>query len=346
MEELSTAPRLHLPIAGREPLTFAWFGGRPLVVAFLEGGAEAAAWESEAETLRAELRGLDVALLALSRDGLRCFGPDDQLALYAPPEALDAGDVAETYRRWGVPPAGAVGLFVVDGEQRLRFGQVADPAPPLPVLIDALVAAGQSLERGADPLLLSRREMVVTSLCGALSLALIDGCVRSQSAAAPAPPPTGAGDTEITLLVNGTARKLRVDARVTLLDALRERLRLTGTKKGCDHGQCGACTVLVNGRRVNACLTLAVMAQGTPITTIEGLARGAELHPMQAAFVAEDALQCGYCTPGQIMSALGLLSEGQARTDAEVREAMSGNICRCAAYPNIVAAIQRARKET
>ena len=132
---------------------------------------------------------------------------------------------------------------------------------------------------------------------------------------------------------------------MTLLDALRERLGLTGTKKGCDQGQCGACTVLVDGRRVNACLTLAVMAEGAPITTIEGLAKGDALHPLQAAFIAHDGFQCGYCTSGQIMSAAGLLAEGHAHSDDEVREQMSGNICRCGAYPNIVAAIQQARKE-
>jgi xanthine dehydrogenase YagT iron-sulfur-binding subunit len=155
-----------------------------------------------------------------------------------------------------------------------------------------------------------------------------------------------AGDVEIVLQVNGEARPLRLDPRVTLLDALRERLGMTGTKKGCDQGQCGACTVLVGGRRVNACLTLAVMAEGAPISTIEGLAKGETLHPLQAAFIAHDGFQCGYCTSGQIMSAAGLLAEGQARSDDEVREQMSGNICRCGAYPNIVAAIQQARKET
>lgn len=127
---------------------------------------------------------------------------------------------------------------------------------------------------------------------------------------------------------------------VTLLDLLRERLGLTGTKKGCDHGQCGACAVLVDGRRVNACLTLAIMQEGADVVTIEGLGAPGRLHPMQRAFIARDAFQCGYCTPGQICSAVGLLNEGRAHTDDEIREAMSGNLCRCGAYPNILAAIR------
>ena len=145
---------------------------------------------------------------------------------------------------------------------------------------------------------------------------------------------------EITLTVNGTAHRLRVDARTTLLDALRDRLRLTGTKKGCALGQCGACTVLIEGRRMNACLTLAVMQRDKAITTIEGLAPDGQLHPMQAAFIAHDAFQCGYCTPGQIMSAVGLVKEGRAGSDREIRDQISGNICRCGAYPNILAAIK------
>ena len=146
----------------------------------------------------------------------------------------------------------------------------------------------------------------------------------------------------ITLRVNGAEHKLSIAPWTTLLDALRDRLNLTGTKKGCNHGQCGACTVLVEGRRVNSCLTLAVMKDGAEVTTIEGLAKNGVLHPLQQAFIDHDAFQCGYCTPGQICSAAGLIAEGKAKTTDEIRELMSGNICRCGAYPNIVAAIQQA----
>jgi xanthine dehydrogenase YagT iron-sulfur-binding subunit len=144
----------------------------------------------------------------------------------------------------------------------------------------------------------------------------------------------------VTMMVNGTQKTLTLDTRVTLLDALREKLMMPGSKKGCDHGQCGACTVLVDGRRINSCLHLAVMCEGSEVTTIEGLAKGEELHPMQAAFLKHDGFQCGYCTPGQICSAVGLVKEGHAKTDAEIKELMSGNICRCGAYQNILAAIK------
>ena len=154
----------------------------------------------------------------------------------------------------------------------------------------------------------------------------------------------------LALRVNGGERLVALDIRTTLLDALREHLGLTGSKKGCDHGQCGACTVLVDGRRVLSCLTLAASAEGRDITTIEGLAKpDSPLHPMQQAFIDHDAFQCGYCTPGQIMSAIGCVREGHASSDAAIREYMSGNLCRCAAYPNIVAAINQAKglmKET
>ncbi len=180
-----------------------------------------------------------------------------------------------------------------------------------------------------------------------------------QPSAAPAVPPTLLRRSmfsvpsvhDIALTINGQPHRLRVEAWVSLLDLLREQLGLTGTKKGCDHGQCGACTVLLGGRRINACLQLAVMCDGADITTVEGLAdlprteagdAGAplaDLHPLQQAFVACDAFQCGYCTPGQLCSAVGLINEGQARTPAEVSELMSGNLCRCGAYPQIVQAV-------
>jgi xanthine dehydrogenase YagT iron-sulfur-binding subunit len=146
----------------------------------------------------------------------------------------------------------------------------------------------------------------------------------------------------VTLKVNGGNKSLTIDARTTLLDALREHAGLTGSKKGCDHGQCGACTVLIEGRRVLSCLTLAMAAQGQQITTIEGLASDGKLHLMQQAFIDQDAFQCGYCTPGQIISAVACVKEGHASSDDDIREFMSGNICRCAAYPNIVAAVKQA----
>ena len=163
--------------------------------------------------------------------------------------------------------------------------------------------------------------------------------------ASPASPQDPSLPVALTLRVNGEDRALTIDARTTLLDALREHLGLTGSKKGCDHGQCGACTVLADGRRVVSCLTLALVAQGKDITTVEGLGNGDALHPMQAAFIEQDAFQCGYCTPGQIMSAIACVTEGHANSDEDIREYMSGNICRCAAYPNIVAAVRQAAPE-
>ena len=169
-----------------------------------------------------------------------------------------------------------------------------------------------------------------------------------EAAETDATPSAGAsaGATSLQLKINGKDYKLELDPRTTLLDALREHLHLTGSKKGCDHGQCGACTVLVNGRRINSCLSLAVTHEGDEITTIEGLATGDELHPVQAAFLEHDGFQCGYCTPGQICSAVACISEGHTKSDAEIREWMSGNLCRCGAYPNIVAAVKEAQSKT
>jgi len=154
---------------------------------------------------------------------------------------------------------------------------------------------------------------------------------------------SSAQNISITLSVNGQNHSLQIDTRTTLLDLLREKINLYGTKKGCDRGQCGACTVLLNGQRVNACLILAASCNAAAVTTIEGLEKMDELHPMQTAFIKHDAFQCGYCTPGQICSAIGLVHEGHAKTDTEIREQMSGNICRCGAYKNIVVAIQEVR---
>lgn len=183
-------------------------------------------------------------------------------------------------------------------------------------------------------------------MAGAAGSALIPMTARAATQDAYAPAARDPSlPVDVTLRVNGQDKRLRIDARTTVLDALREHLGLTGSKKGCDHGQCGACTVLIGERRVVSCLTLALAAEGQEITTIEGLATGDQLHPMQQAFIDNDAFQCGYCTPGQIMSAVACVKEGHAGSEADIREYMSGNICRCAAYPNIVAAVKQAAPE-
>jgi xanthine dehydrogenase YagT iron-sulfur-binding subunit len=194
--------------------------------------------------------------------------------------------------------------------------------------------------RGED---MSRRDFLAASLAATVVLSLTPGQAHAGQAVT-ALPTAAAGTSTIKLRLNGEECTLLLDSRVTLLDAIREYAGLSGTKKGCDHGQCGACTVLVGGRRILSCLTLAAMHQGEEITTIEGLAHGDELSPMQAAFLELDGFQCGYCTPGQIMSATALLQEPCGPDDADVRECMSGNLCRCGAYPNIVAAVQKVRR--
>ena len=194
---------------------------------------------------------------------------------------------------------------------------------------------------------LTRRSFLTAAGTAGVGAAL-DGRELMAQSPSGAPPQIDdrVGTAQVTLRVNGKEHRLRIDPRTTLLDCLRETVALTGTKKGCDHGQCGACTVHVNGRRVNSCLSLALMHDGEEITTIEGLGTPDALHPMQAAFVARDGYQCGYCTSGQIMSAVALLKEPCGPDDAAVKELMSGNICRCGAYQNIVAAIQQVRKSS
>src|SRR5437899_4820735 len=191
------------------------------------------------------------------------------------------------------------------------------------------------------------RQVAGTSIAITVGLNLVSASAGAAAPPAAASPATAESDSvKVKFKINGKDYALDIDPRTTLLDALRERLHLTGSKKGCDHGQCGACTVLVNGRRVNSCLTLAVVHEGDEIKTIVGLANGEELQPMQAAFIEHDGFQCGYCTPGQICSAVALLKENHAKSDDEIREWMSGNICRCGAYPNIMAAIKEAKTKT
>ena len=195
---------------------------------------------------------------------------------------------------------------------------------------------------GAGPSLSRRRAVQAASVIAAMPLVPSEQAAAQQVSALAARPAQPGQTVMLKTIVNGRAVAMEVDARTSLLDLLRERLALTGAKKGCDHGQCGACTVHVDGRRVASCLTLAAKAQGREVLTIEGLSNGDQLHPMQRAFIDHDALQCGYCTPGQIMAAVALVNEGNAISTERIREYMSGNICRCGAYVGIVAAIEDA----
>ena len=308
--------------------------GRPLIVAFAPdewNPARAASGELYA-TLAAQF-GADVV----------DAGGDEWHAFDS------AGDVAAQF---GV--SGQRAVFVLDENGQIawswksRNGEEAAPGEVL-----AALEALQNEKKG-----LSRRSFLAATLAASAVLAL--AATSSHAAPRPGPantPPTTAvpnlsaansyakTDTiPVTLRVNGRAQTLQLEPRVALLDALREYMGLTGSKKGCDHGQCGACTVHLDGEAHLSCLSLAARAQGREITTIEGLSKGGQLHPMQLAFIENDAFQCGYCTPGQIMSATALIQEDRAQTDAEIREYMSGNLCRCAAYPNILAAVKAVRK--
>jgi xanthine dehydrogenase YagT iron-sulfur-binding subunit len=326
--------------------------GTPLVVAFLplERGSEVRA----DGTLQARLRGAGAALLVAAEDEVILFQADD-----APRVAPGAAPALKLARAFGVTEGEGIveSFFVVDELGIIRFASTLRELG----VAHAMSVAGAQLRAArterAPATGVSRREALTLALATGFAAALLEACKPRERMA---PVSTAGGDAggagvtttdamvvdrvvpevDVTLVVNGASRPLKIEPRVTLLDALRDRLALPGTKKGCDHGQCGACTVHVDGRSVNACLTLAIACEGSQVTTIEGLASGETLHPMQAAFVEHDAYQCGYCTPGQIMSAVWLTKTKRAKTDGEVREMMSGNLCRCGAYANIVAAVQ------
>ena len=262
--------------------------------------------------------------------------------------ALESG--GETATRFGV--CGERAIFVIDENGFIAWSWKSSGEEIAP---GAVLAALENLDSQRSHGGLSRRSFLAATLAASAVLALAGRGAQARNKNELTPPAPDekrfqsresydqSGTISVRLRVNGKVRDLQIEPRVALLDALRDYIGLTGSKKGCDHGQCGACTVHIDGERQLSCLILAVMAQDREITTIEGLAKGDDLHPMQMAFLQNDAFQCGYCTPGQIMSAVALQREGGDNSDAEIREGMSGNLCRCAAYPNIVAAIKAAR---
>jgi xanthine dehydrogenase YagT iron-sulfur-binding subunit len=324
--------------------------GSPVLLAF-----HPAHWDpSWAEYVRAYNRAISVSAESTGARLLSVVGAGtwqtlafDDASLDFPAACIDAGPIAE---RYGVSDRPAV--FVIDAGGRVSWRHVAPDALPSPNDVAAAVLTSLAVDAHTPPQdLWSRRQFVATTLAVTFAIALTRRVARAEPAPAPArPSPLGSADS-VKLRVNGRDLSLELEPRVTLLDALREYAGITGPKKGCDHGQCGACTVQVDGRRILSCLTFAVMQQGKEITTIEGLAatagaKGDALHPMQQAFIDHDGFQCGYCTSGQIMSAAAMVREPWGPTDDDVREGMSGNICRCGAYPGIVAAIQSVRKSS
>ena len=328
------------------------FRGSPVVLAF-----HGAQWDpARAEhidiynRLIGKLGGLAGArLLEIGGDGpwreLRFAGDALSLPVIAPAD----GSIATRYGA-GDEPA----VFVIDGNGVVRWTLVGPTAlaNPTEVARAISVVAEPFVNGPNEPAATahdqgtawSRRDFVATTLAAAFALALRPVEAHAQRMAALGAARESASARSVTLNVNGHDLPLQLEPRVTLLDALREYAGLTGSKKGCDHGQCGACTVHIDGRRELSCLTFAVMQEGHRITTIEGLASGEQLHPMQQAFITHDGFQCGYCTSGQIMSAVAVLDESWGPADDDVREAMSGNICRCGAYPGIVAAVQEVRR--
>ncbi len=318
----TSAPDFEVVNADGSRVSLADLRGHLAVLAF-----HGAQWDPARPHQRAHLK----AIVA------QVSGDDERISLLTLPVSSEVAD------RFGVGDEETV--IVLDPESVVRWrhtGSIA--ARETDSLVSALIGHTdqQELERGL--LSTTRRQFVASALAAAIVLAVSPALARAKSAARRvAESAGGPAQVRVVLNINGRDVPLDIEPRVTLLDALREYMGLTGTKKGCDHGQCGACTVHVNGRRQLSCLSFAAMHQGAKITTVEGLADGNTLHPMQAAFIKHDGFQCGYCTPGQLMSATALLTEPCGKSDADVKEGMSGNICRCGAYPGIVAAIQDVR---
>jgi xanthine dehydrogenase YagT iron-sulfur-binding subunit len=351
----SAAPDLFIETGcGSDTVSLSGLKGQVVVLAFSRPGWDPARDELKSAYNRAleQIDGLDIRILHIDSDQQsiqladRANGAAAEVNVALMSGIDSFGSIAETYGVYG-----RNALFVVDERGRIAWSFAAPSgAVPRP---DDLVSALRALAPGAKleaaySTRLTRRQFVAAALATAFALALpavyTPAYGQGEGTFTSIPPPIAtAAEIKVTLNINRSDYPLSIDPRVTLLDALRENIGLTGSKKGCDHGQCGACTVHVDGRRINSCLTLAAMCRGKKIVTIEGLADGEKLHPLQSAFIEHDGFQCGYCTPGQIMSAAALLTEPIGNADSDVREAMSGNICRCGAYPNIVDAIQDVR---
>ncbi|HEX5322338.1 MAG TPA: 2Fe-2S iron-sulfur cluster-binding protein [Capsulimonadaceae bacterium] len=355
------APDFTLKTAEGERISLSERRGRPVMLAFYPPDWDPARVGELAQfqELAQALRDHEAELFGVSMDSTwsRIAASDPRIGFPVLTDLNPPGGVARRYGAYG-----RQALFVIDAEGIIRWRFIAPPG--LSPRAETILAGLESLGRSESAKLpswktpISRREFVGAALAAAFAIAVwpagarraeADTVVPTPSDPAAQPPgpnlPADPAGAIVPLNVNGVLHNVPIEPRVTLLDALRERIGLTGSKKGCDHGQCGACTVLIDGRRELSCLTLALAASGRKITTIEGLANADKLHPMQQAFLEHDGFQCGYCTPGQIISAVALLKENVGPADADVREQMSGNICRCGAYPNIVAAIQSARKK-
>ncbi len=301
------------------------FRGEPVVLAFYPEEWDPARPQQLAQ-YREAIRKIsgDAQVVGVTTDGFWCELETNEEESVRFPLIYDL----EAASLYGV--AGRQAVFVLDADGIVRWSHIGSPgeSPNLDELTSSVARVNWAS--------FSRRRLLVTATAASLAFILLPRISKAVS------PAKRTLERTITLDVNGKPTRVAIEPRVTLLDALRDRMGMTGTKKGCDHGQCGACTVHMDGRRVNSCLVLAMQAEGSKIETVEGLAQGDRLHPVQEAFIKNDGFQCGYCTPGQIMSAVACIREGHTGSDEEIKEWMSGNICRCGAYPGIVASVREA----